>query len=915
MNVSNVLFDILVVLVAAKVAAELAERVGVPAVVGEIVAGVLIGPSLLDLVGGNDEVLRTLGEIGVILLLLEVGLEMDLKELGAVGKASLLVATVGVITPLVLGFGAMQLVVDDQKVALFVAGALTATSVGITARVFGDLRALATTEARIVLGAAVADDVMGLVVLTVVVRLVTQGSVSALSVAGILVVAIGFLVVGGLIGFGIAPPLFSWVERLSRSTGTLVAIALAFTLAFAQLADAAKLAPIVGAFVAGLALARTDQSDRIARELAPVGHLFIPVFFLQIGIDARIEAFTSGAVLRDAAILLAVAIAGKLVSPLGAVGSPGDKTLIGLGMLPRGEVGLIFATLGLQQGVLDADLYASLLLVVLATTLITPPLLKWRYTKLRQQASAAPAQPTTPMPLGGWLRVENGLVILDGTPPNHLGLQLALEAAVLMAHAHPSPSLLDWLSSVPPEQFRWEGRAASVFLEVLRRGNARSWRFLDTLGVLEHAVPELAETLRQRESDPFTLDPTLTHRWTAIERLQAIDEADVLASDLRALQHPEWLFLAALLEEGLRDRPGRITLARQVVQRLDLGAAAEQEVALLVADSELLWSVVRQPDGLSQESVLSLASHVDTPEVARALYLLSMAHAENHDRWECEGLRELHALVDQALANPSLTGLEARNLVGRRRNEAIRLVGGEPDVVARIEAAPRAYVLAQTGEALARQSALLETLPPSRNAARVQVSPDETDRWYVEVAAHDRPGLLAAVTGVLANADLDVESALVATWPDGRALESFRVKAKAKPDAPRLQLAVAGSLDLPLSSSPLPEAIVAFDNNVSPWHTVCEVRAADKSGLLHALATAFAAAEVNVHSARVNNEDGLAVDRFEVTDHDGRKLEAQRQVRISAFVAGGATSRRRRFRIGRRKLEANISDPSMVPSP
>src|SRR5205823_3608896 len=173
-----------------------------------------------------------------------------------------------------------------------------------------------------------------------------------------------FLVVGTIAGLRVAPPLFGLVERLSRSTGTLVALGLAFALAFAEVADAAKLAPIVGAFVAGLALARSNLADRIRRELASVVHLFIPIFFMQIVIDADIGAFTRPAVLRDAAILLAVAVVGKLVSPIGAIGSPGDKLLIGLGMLPRGEVGLIFATIGLQQHVLDDDVYASLLVVV-----------------------------------------------------------------------------------------------------------------------------------------------------------------------------------------------------------------------------------------------------------------------------------------------------------------------------------------------------------------------------------------------------------------------------------------------------------------------------------------------------------------------------------------------------------------------
>ena len=171
MSPSHVLLDILVVLVAAKLAAEVAERLRVPAVVAEILAGVLVGPSVLDLVGG-DPTLQVLGELGVILLLLQVGMELDLGELGAVGRAALTVATIGVAVPMASGFGAAELLGYDAKTALFLGAALSATSVGITARVFSDLRAVTSTEARTVLGAAVADDVLGLVILTVVVRLV-----------------------------------------------------------------------------------------------------------------------------------------------------------------------------------------------------------------------------------------------------------------------------------------------------------------------------------------------------------------------------------------------------------------------------------------------------------------------------------------------------------------------------------------------------------------------------------------------------------------------------------------------------------------------------------------------------------------------------------------------------------------------
>src|SRR5262245_45005839 len=228
---------------------------------------------------------------------------MDLRELGAVGRASISVAVIGVVVPTVTGFGVAAAFGYDPKISLFLGAALAATSVGITARVFSDLRALATIEARTVLGAAVADDVLGLVILTIVVRLVSEGSVSIVDVGGILLVAIAFLVLTTVLGSRFAPRMFHLLDRHARAAGTLVAIALAFTLAFAELADAAQLAPIVGAFVAGLALSGSSASERIQRELAPVGHLFIPVFFLQIGIDAQIGDFVKPAVLGIAGAL------------------------------------------------------------------------------------------------------------------------------------------------------------------------------------------------------------------------------------------------------------------------------------------------------------------------------------------------------------------------------------------------------------------------------------------------------------------------------------------------------------------------------------------------------------------------------------------------------------------------------------
>ncbi len=394
MDVGTVLLHVLVVLVAAKVGAELSERLGQPAVLGELVVGVLIGPSALGLVGG-DQVLAVLGELGVLLLLLQVGLETELTELLRVGRSALSVAAVGVALPFAFGYLGLRLTGlagHGHHVELFMGAALTATSVGVTARVFGDLGALSRAEARTVLGAAVADDVIGLLILAVMVRLVAGGTIDLPGLLLVVGAAVGFLVVGVVAGVRLAPLLFAWIERLARSDGTLIALALAFTLAFARLAELVRLAPIVGAFVAGVVLARSRARASIGASLAPIAHVFVPVFFLQIGIDAEPAVLLRPRALALAGLLLVAAVVGKVLAGLVA-GRGMDLALVGLGMLPRGEVGLVFASIGLRLGVIDRDAFSTLLLVVLATTFVTPPLLRSWWSAAASSTSAGSRRP------------------------------------------------------------------------------------------------------------------------------------------------------------------------------------------------------------------------------------------------------------------------------------------------------------------------------------------------------------------------------------------------------------------------------------------------------------------------------------------------------------------------------------------
>ena len=399
-DLALILGNLLIIIIVARLAAELAELIKIPAVLGEIIAGIIIGPSALGLIDPikNLDVANMvllLGEIGVILLLFQVGLEMDLGEMAKVGKPALLVALIGVLVPFAAGFGVACAFGESGKISLFIGAALTATSVGITARVLGDLRALALRESRIVLGAAVADDVLGLIILTVVVKVVTEGSISASVVFETIGLALGFLVITGLLAIYVIPKAFTRIDRVAKSSTTIVAVSFALMLAFSLLANQAKLAFIIGAFMAGLAVGRSQQHERIAEGLNPLGHIFIPVFFASIGINADLDAMFQPSVLALATVLTVVAIIGKLIAGFGIGRSPGDKLLIGIGMIPRGEVGLIFASIGLSKGILDDELYGALLLMVLVTTLITPPLLRLKLAKHQESKNSVPLEPWT----------------------------------------------------------------------------------------------------------------------------------------------------------------------------------------------------------------------------------------------------------------------------------------------------------------------------------------------------------------------------------------------------------------------------------------------------------------------------------------------------------------------------------------
>ncbi len=382
---------IIIILILAKLFGEIFEKFGQSAVLGELLVGAVLGPSLLGLIQpGQNEILTFLSEIGVILLLFEVGLESNVYKLLKSGLTSTLVACIGVATPMILGWIYFDMAGHPSTVSLFVGATFTATSVGITMRVLSDMKKIDTDEGRIILGAAVIDDVIGLIILSVVTGIVEAGKVSLLGIGKITLYSVAFLTITTWIGIKYAPKLFRLINKM-KVRGSIVVLAFAMSLILAIFANQIGLATVVGAFAAGLILERTEQKEHILTNIQPVADMFVPFFFVMAGAYMQVELLGDMKNLIFILILTVIAIIGKIVAGLGAIGTKASKLAIGVGMIPRGEVGLIFATFGLNSHLIDSQLYAVLVMVIILTTFLTPPVLKPIMERIKPRVPAAKA--------------------------------------------------------------------------------------------------------------------------------------------------------------------------------------------------------------------------------------------------------------------------------------------------------------------------------------------------------------------------------------------------------------------------------------------------------------------------------------------------------------------------------------------
>jgi Kef-type K+ transport system membrane component KefB len=365
----------LIVFGSAKLLAELCERIGQPAIVGEILAGALIGPSVLGWITPNDT-LKALSELGVMFLLFGVGLEVKASELLKVGGKATLVATVGVIVPFFAGWGILLAWGAPEMEAIFVGAAMVATSVGITASVLSARGLLQEVASQIILAAAVIDDVLGLIVLAIV-SSVARGHINVWEIALTGGLATAFTVVMAFWGTAAVNRILPHFHSRAKADEAKFQIALAFLFAMALLAQYTGVAAIVGAFLAGLAL--SDSADARVRTLTRgVSELLVPFFLAGIGLHLNFGVFRSKSTVILALVILVAAIATKFIGcGIGAASLGWQNVLkVGLGMVPRGEVGMVVAQIGLGMSVISAEVYGVVVFMAVATTLVTPLLLR-----------------------------------------------------------------------------------------------------------------------------------------------------------------------------------------------------------------------------------------------------------------------------------------------------------------------------------------------------------------------------------------------------------------------------------------------------------------------------------------------------------------------------------------------------------
>ncbi len=513
------------------------------------------------------------------------------------------------------------------------------------------------------------------------------------------------------------------------------------------------------------------------------------------------------------------------------------------------------------------------MLVVLATTVISPAALRWRInTKGSVQVDLDTDTDTEPE--GGWLAVESGRIVLAANPPTSATPDVLLSASLLATAHKPADSLLDWVAERRNRDVTWNRDSTTKLLEVLRHGSARSWRLLEVSGLFERTVPEIAGAIRERASDVSELDPTNVLRFPTVETLREVTAVASSQSDT--------LLLAAFLA----DIDAKSEIASAILRGLDVDLLTAGEVEDLLNGARILRAAVEhEPHRVDEKLLRDIAHGLRRPGIVERSRLLADAIG-GLEPWQHAAMIDITIGVQSLLAHPELLDGVDDSLADMRRRQA-RDLTDDAALIDRITHAPTTYVLAHEPAMLLEHARLIEPAPHGRKV-RVTVQPTAVRGQYmVNVACRNRRGLLSRLSGAFTDAGFSVVSASLATWPDDSVLDTFVITA----DSPPLPAALAELLSRAQRGRLRPRRIegeaprVAVDNSMHPWHSVLRVAGRDRLGLLAAISYALSEVGVVVHHAVIETRDGEVDDSFEISDRVGRKVSEDAADKIARILA------------------------------
>jgi predicted amino acid-binding ACT domain protein len=469
-------------------------------------------------------------------------------------------------------------------------------------------------------------------------------------------------------------------------------------------------------------------------------------------------------------------------------------------------------------------------------------------------------------PLEGWVKTIDGQIVLNGAPPVRSLVEIGLATASLAVDARPSSQLLDWFALHRNATLSWNDDATIGLLRVLRHGSARSWRFLETIGFIQRALPEVSEAMAARSSDSTELDPTHSLQFPTVE-----------AICLTTHSSTDDLVLAAFAKD-ISDSGSN---GPDAIARLGLDLSTSKSVLMLLDGSQLLRNIVQsEPLQITPRLLAQIANHLKNPLLVEQCRQLVSARQDLSDTQNL-ALVGIVADVQEVLAHPDLVDSESNTLVESRLQAALALTANEA-IRARITHAPASYALTHTPKQLLDHALLVEPMPRSGDARIVVLPTQNNDQWLVNIACRDRPELLARLSGALSSIDLNVTNAEIATWADGAVLDIFTVESTVEPRLGAVSDAVQRSLksrSVKTSGGPY-KLTVRLDHSAHPWHSIMRVDGDDSTGLLRDITATLAKLKVVIHHAQIGTDQGQVRNMFEVSDAHGRKLSEQASNKI-----------------------------------